>query len=285
MFLQKPKRRKTILFLCTGDTCRGPMAAGYMRKVLEERNLKDAEVRSAGVMTATGLLSTPEAIQLLEGVGVDLKRHRSSQLTPELVRKADLILGMTPFHVQFALRMSEDAKDKTFLFKEFTGSDPKNYQITDPMGHTLEVYKRVFREIRQACEYLAEKEILSGKAPEKPKTKTPKKPPTKKKTAAGGAGKPKTSKPSTAAAKPSTSAKPKTTAKPATSAKPSTSAKPPSHAKPVAKSAASAKSSAAAKPSKPTPTPKAPAKKDASAKSGKSHSSSGSSKSSSKGKS
>ena len=190
---QKPKR-KVVLFLCTGDTCRGPMAAGYMRKLLEERGFKDIEVRSAGVMTATGLLSTSEAIQLLETVGVDLHRHRSTQLTPDLIRKADLILGMTPFHVQFALRMSEDAKDKTFLFKEFTGSDPKNYQITDPMGHTLEVYKRVFREIRQACEFLADMEVITGK-PTKPKTRPIKKPATQQKKAA----RPATSATSTAA--------------------------------------------------------------------------------------
>ncbi len=182
VWLQKSKKKKTILFLCTGDTCRGPMAAGYMRKLLEERNLREIEVRSAGVMTATGLLSTPEAIQLLDTVGVDLRRHRSSQLTPEMIRKADLILGMTPFHVQFAVRMTDEAKNKTFLFKEFTGSDPKNYQITDPMGHTLEVYKRVFREIRQACEFLAESEVITGK-PSKPKTKTPKSPPTRKRKA------------------------------------------------------------------------------------------------------
>ena len=123
-------------------------------------------------MTATGLLSTPEAVQLLETAVVDLKKHRSTQLTPEMLRKSDIVLGMTPFHVQFALRMSDDARGKTHLFKEFTKSDPKNYQITDPMGHTLEVYKRVFREIRQACEFLVVMEFVTGKAP-KAKEKEP----------------------------------------------------------------------------------------------------------------
>jgi len=228
------------------------MAAGYMRKVLEERNIRDVEVRSAGVMTATGLLSTAEAIQLLDTVGVDLRRHRSSQLTPELIRKADLILGMTPFHVQFALRMTEDAKDKTALFKEYTGSDPKNYQITDPMGHTLEVYKRVFREIRQACEFLVEKEIITGKAPEKPKSRPPKKPPTRRKKAA---------QPKTATAKPSTGAK-----KPASKTAKAHSA---SGKKATAKAAKSASSSKSASKAATKPPTKTAAKKTTKGKSGK----------------
>jgi len=182
VFLRKPMKKRMVLFLCTGDTCRGPMAAGYMRHVLAEKGVEDIDVRSAGVMTATGLLSTPEAIQLLNSVAVDLKRHRSTQLTPELIRRADLILGMTPFHVQFALRMAADsasARDKIHLFREFVGSDPKNYQIQDPMGHTLEVYKRVFREIRQACEILATMTFVTGR-PMAPETasgrRAPKKP-------------------------------------------------------------------------------------------------------------
>src|SRR5690606_24228359 len=81
-------------------------------------------------------------------------------LTPEMLRKADLVLGMTPFHVQFALRMSDDARGKTFLLKEYTKSDLKNYQITDPMGATLEVYKRVFREIKLAIDKLVEMDAI-----------------------------------------------------------------------------------------------------------------------------
>lgn len=194
------------------------MAAGYLRKVLEEQGVKDIEVRSAGVMTATGLLSTPEAVQLLEPVSVDLRRHRSTQLTPEMLRKSDLVLGMTPFHVQYALRVAEDAKGKTHLFKEYTNSDPKNYQITDPMGHTLEVYKRVFREIRQACEFLANMEFVTGKSPAAIKAKEQQ----KKKAAAAGK-KAATAKPKAPAAKSKADAAKKTAANKKPAAVPKTS--------------------------------------------------------------
>ena len=174
------QKKKTILFLCTGNTCRSPMAAGYLQKSLKEKGVKDIEVRAAGVMTIPGLLATPEAIQVMDSVGVDLRRHRSSQLTRDLIRKADLILGMTPFHVQSALRVSDEARGKTFLFKEYTRSDLKNTQIVDPMGCTLEVYKKVFSEIRHATHRLMKTDIIGvkpSKVEKKPARKVEKRKP------------------------------------------------------------------------------------------------------------
>lgn len=141
------------------------MAAGYFRKLLAERNVKGVEVRAAGVMTVTGLRASQEAQQVMEAVDVDLSRHRSSQLTPESIRRADLILGMSPLHVQHALRESPDARGKTFLLKEFARSDLKNIQISDPMGCTLEVFKKCFKEIRQACDKLIETDYVKALMP------------------------------------------------------------------------------------------------------------------------
>ena len=170
MMLGKKRSKKTILFLCTGDTCRGPMAQGYMREALLQKEMKGFDVRTAGVMTIAGLIPTQEAVQVMKNATVDITGHRSTPLTPELVRKADLILGMSPFHVQYALRLSDDAKGKTFLLKEFAQSDMKNYQITDPMGATLEVYKRVYREMKMAIDRMIEqKDFFIGVVEEKPR--------------------------------------------------------------------------------------------------------------------
>jgi len=103
------RTKKSILFICTGNTCRSPMAAGYFKKLLDERGVKNWEVKTAGVMTVAGLLPTPETVLLLDEIGVDIRKHRSVPLTPEMIRKTDLILGFTPFHVQSAIRMSEEA--------------------------------------------------------------------------------------------------------------------------------------------------------------------------------
>lgn len=160
MLLPKRKKKRVIVFVCTGNTCRSPMAQGLLQSYLDEKGIANVEVRTAGVMTIPGLLPTPEAVQVMDAAGIDIKKHRSAPLTPEMIRKADLILGMTPFHVQFALRLSDDARNRTFLLKEYTKSDLKNYQITDPMGATLEVYKRVFREIKLAIERLCEMDSI-----------------------------------------------------------------------------------------------------------------------------
>lgn len=262
--LFKKRTKKTVLFLCTGDTCRGPMAQGYMKHAMVERGIKNVEVRTAGVMTIPGLIPTPEAQQVMRNANIEVNNHRSSPLTPEVIRKADLILGMTPFHVQFALRLSDDAKGKTYLLKEYAESDMKNYQITDPMGATLEVYKRVYREMKLAIDKMLDtKEIFTGmpedearkvaatkKKAEGGKPATDKKPAAPAKAAAAPAKAPAKAPAAAPAKKDAPPAKP-APAKPAT-----TAAKPaPAEAKPAA---------AAKAPAKPVPPAKkeAPTKKD-----------------------
>lgn len=127
------------------------MAAGFLRRLFEEQEIEGIDVKAAGVMTVTGLRASQEAIQVMEAEGVDLEKHRSSQLTSETIRKADMILGMSPLHVQHALREDPTARGKTFLLKEYTKSDLHNIQVSDPMGCTLEVFKKCFQEIRDAC--------------------------------------------------------------------------------------------------------------------------------------
>jgi hypothetical protein len=80
-----------------------------------------------------------------------------------MLRRADLVLGMTPFHVQMSLRVSPASRGKTHLLKEYTQTDPKNRPIPDPMGCTLEVYKRCFRQIKLACDRLIDLGFVTGK--------------------------------------------------------------------------------------------------------------------------
>lgn len=154
-----------LLFIDTGDNCRCPLASGYLQKLLEQRNIKYIDIKTAGVMTPTGLLPTPEVVQLLQEENVDIRRHRSRPLSLELIRMADLILGMTPIHVQKAIRMTDDARGKTFLLKEYVGKEGRNVQIPDPMGGTLEIFKKCFTDIRQSLQRLVEMEFIA-KPPE-----------------------------------------------------------------------------------------------------------------------
>jgi protein-tyrosine-phosphatase len=143
------------------------MAAGYLRKLVADAGIADVEVRNAGIMTVPGLKATPEAIQVLDTVDVDLRRHNSRKLSNETIKRADLILGMSSFHVQTALRQSPAAKGKTFLLKEYVGFTEKNVQISDPMGGTLEVYKKCFQEIKSCVDRLIEHDFVIGGPNEK----------------------------------------------------------------------------------------------------------------------
>ena len=138
------------------------MAQGVLQHLLNEAGITVLEVRTAGVMTIPGLMPTQECRQLLLKDNIDISGHRSHQLTIEMIKQAKLVLGMTSFHVQMALRMTECARGKTFLLKEYTGSDPKNGQIQDPMGCTLEVYKKVYREIKAGCKRLVKMDLLGA---------------------------------------------------------------------------------------------------------------------------
>ncbi len=214
LLLGRKRKKKIVVFLCTGNTCRGPMAQGYMKKAMEDRGIKNVEVRTAGVMTIPGLIPTAEAAQVMKAADVDVSGHRSSPLTHELIRKADLILGMTPFHVQYALRMSDDAKGKTYLLKEYAESDVKNYQITDPMGATLEVYKRVYREMKLAIDKMLDNKdfFVEESNVEPPKKKSAgKASSTKKSPAAKAKKKSGDSSKSTKSASPKSSPKSKST--------------------------------------------------------------------------
>lgn len=253
MLLQKRKKKRTVVFVCTGNTCRSPMAQGLLEHYLEEHGVRHIEVRTAGVMTIPGLLPTPEAVQVMDGVGIDVRKHRSAPLTPEMLRKADLVLGMTPFHVQFALRMAEDARDKTFLLKEYTKSDLKNYQITDPMGATLEVYKRVFREIKLAIEKLCEMDSIHAPVDQELKHE--------KWTGPKRAAKAAPAPPAKAApaAKPAAPAPAKSAAS-APAKKDGAAAKPAVPAKPAPPAAKDAKGKPAVPAAKPAPSKSAPSK-------------------------
>jgi protein-tyrosine-phosphatase len=236
------------------------MAYGVMRKLLEEAGIQDLEVRTAGVMTVPGLLPTQEVRQMLLKDGIDISNHRSCQLTGELIKRAYLVLGMTSFHVQMALRMAESARLKTHLLKAFAGFDPKNDQVQDPMGCTLEVYKRVYREIRNACKRLMKVDAIcppngaKSIEPDAPLKKGEKKPARKKKEAAAISG---NGTKATTAGKVTLDIKPKSAAASAAKiAVPAAKSVPP-----AAKSASLAKSSATAKAAAAVPKAAAPAVK------------------------
>ena len=144
---------KLILFICTGNICRSPMAEGYFRK--RAGALGRYTVASAGVRATDGYPPSTHAVRALAELGIDINRQRSRQLTPAMVAQADYIFGMTRGHVEEVLFTCPQAADKTFLIREFVeGQHPAEKEVADPIGCGLEAYLDCREQIRQGIEAL-----------------------------------------------------------------------------------------------------------------------------------
>ena len=139
---------KTILFVCTGNVCRSPMAEGLFRHAVKGRG--DFRVLSAGVGAIEGQPPSPYAVQVLRELGIDISQQRSRMLTAEVVNQADYIFGMTHGHVDAINLLYPQATEKTFLLREFDETlDVFEKDISDPIGGSFEVYLDCRDQIEQ----------------------------------------------------------------------------------------------------------------------------------------
>ena len=139
----------TILFVCTGNVCRSPMAEGLARHLLRERN--DIQVLSAGVGAMLDAPPSPYAVDAMAELGIDIAHYRSQPVVTDLVDNADFVFGMTRGHVESLQLLFPAAAEKTFLLREFDDTaDEYDKDIPDPIGHSREMYTHVRDQIQQS---------------------------------------------------------------------------------------------------------------------------------------
>src|SRR5580692_698738 len=138
---------KNILFVCTGNVCRSPMAEGLFRHMVANR--PDIRVRSAGVSTFPGQPPSPHAVEVLAELRVDISKLRSLPLSEELVGEASCIIAMTRSHMESIHYLFPEAAEKTFLLREFEDYAP-SLDVSDPIGLGREAYE-VTRDIIQSA--------------------------------------------------------------------------------------------------------------------------------------
>ncbi|WP_313893354.1 low molecular weight protein arginine phosphatase [Psychrobacillus sp.] len=140
-----------ILFVCTGNTCRSPMAEA----ILKARNLENVHVRSAGIYAMNGEEMSLNGQLVLENALIPFT-HESSSLQEEMIEWADIVLTMTASHRQNIILAFPHAISKIYMYKEFV--TPQNVRdVSDPYGGSLQTYEKTFQELNALTDELVKK--------------------------------------------------------------------------------------------------------------------------------
>ena len=149
-----------ILFVCTGNTCRSPMAQHLFNKIVAEQGLNH-EALSVGLYAFAGDPASQNAIIVMNEEGIDLTSHRATRIFAEITQQADLILTMGTGHKEAVLRLFPDLEEKVYTLKEYVGEEG---DVADPFGGDLEVYRQTAQELKQLIYKLIAK--IEGKGVE-----------------------------------------------------------------------------------------------------------------------
>jgi protein-tyrosine-phosphatase len=145
-------KTKTVLFVCTGNTCRSPMAVGLLRKLAGRDTYR---ILSAGTGASQGMPPSLYAKEVMEEEeGIDISGHRSQMLDGNMLEEADTVLVMAQTHRQRVTEWFRSYAGKVRLLREFdpVQEDPDYPNIPDPMGQRKEAYVQCKEMIKRSLE-------------------------------------------------------------------------------------------------------------------------------------
>ena len=142
-----------ILFVCTANVCRSPMAEAIFNALAEERGLP-WRAESAGVAALKGEDITPNARAALDEVGIYANEHRARQVGEEMLEEADLVLGMGPRHVATLRRRFGGLSERVYALPQYALGAPPEEGIPDPYGQTMTAFRASVRQLLEYTEAL-----------------------------------------------------------------------------------------------------------------------------------
>ena len=136
-----------ILFVCTGNTCRSPLAEALARRVIVERALADVDVQSAGTSAWDGAPASDGALLVGMERSLDLSQHRAQTLTRDLIGDSDLVLAMGPHHLERIEALG--GTGRAYLLTDYASRGATTRPVNDPIGGELDLYRTTADELDQ----------------------------------------------------------------------------------------------------------------------------------------
>ncbi len=148
--MSQPAAEQTpaVLFVCTANVCRSPMAEALFRSILKENGIdpNSWRIESAGTWAAQGRPATPEVVALLTARGMNLKAHRSRMLDQAMIKRFGLVITMETGHKEALQAEFRPFRERFFTLAELAG---ENGSVEDPMGGPPEAYADAAQEIER----------------------------------------------------------------------------------------------------------------------------------------
>lgn len=143
-----------ILFVCTGNTCRSPMAEALLRKKAKEEGL-ELEVDSAGIFAIDGGPISDKSIEVLRRDGIYIEDYKSQMASEELLKKQDLVLTMSRGHKTSLLSSYDFLDKKVYTMKEYAYNIEED--VLDPFGGSLDIYLSTKEELEEIINDIVKK--------------------------------------------------------------------------------------------------------------------------------